>query len=119
VRTFLDSHVGSLKDLSAEGGYMANRKLHVKACRPVFAQMHHPPSSASRRFECACPETTIYLLPDFDDEPLERLLQPLVCCAYRKLNPGILVMQSAQDWATKNVPGAIDGARDRCILLQG
>jgi hypothetical protein len=30
-----------------------------------------------------------------------------------------LVMQSAQGWATKNVPGAIDGARDRCIFLQG
>ena len=28
-------------------------------------------------------------------------------------------MQSAQDWATKNVPGAIDGARDRRIFLQG
>jgi hypothetical protein len=40
-------------------------------------------------------------------------------CACRKLNPGILVMQSAQGWATKNVPGAIDGARDRCIFLQG
>jgi hypothetical protein len=40
-------------------------------------------------------------------------------CACRKLNPGILVMQSAQDWATTNVPGAIDGARDRCIFLQG
>jgi hypothetical protein len=40
-------------------------------------------------------------------------------CACRKLNPAILVMQSAQDWATKNVPGAIDGARDRCIFLQG
>ena len=40
-------------------------------------------------------------------------------CACRKLNPGILVMQSAQDWATKNVPGAIDGARDRRIFLQG
>jgi Integrase core domain len=38
-------------------------------------------------------------------------------CACRKLNPGILVMQSAQGWATKNVPGAIDGARDRCIFL--
>jgi hypothetical protein len=24
-------------------------------------------------FECACPETTIYLPPDFDDEPLEKL----------------------------------------------
>src|SRR5258708_32079606 len=33
-------------------------------------------------------------------------------CACRKLNPGILVMQSAQGWATKNVPGAIDGGSD-------
>ena len=40
-------------------------------------------------------------------------------CACRKLNPGILVMQSAQGWATKNVPGAIDGARNRCIFFQG
>jgi hypothetical protein len=40
-------------------------------------------------------------------------------CACRKLNPGIFVMESAQGWATKNVPGAIDGARDRCIFLQG
>jgi DNA topoisomerase IA len=39
--------------------------------------------------------------------------------ACRKLNPGILVMQSAQDWVTKNVPDAIDGARDRCIFRQG
>src|ERR1700759_4692059 len=39
-------------------------------------------------------------------------------CACRKLNPGILVMQSAQDWATTNAPGAIDGARDRRIVLQ-
>jgi ketopantoate reductase len=34
-------------------------------------------------------------------------------CACRKLNPGILVMQSAQDWATKNVPGAQDLARGK------
>jgi hypothetical protein len=34
-------------------------------------------------------------------------------------SPSILVMQSAQDWATKNVPDAVDGARDRCIFLQG
>jgi hypothetical protein len=39
-------------------------------------------------------------------------------CACRKLNPGISVIESAQDWATKYVPGAIDGARDRCIFLQ-
>jgi hypothetical protein len=42
-----------------------------------------------------------------------------ISCACRKLNPGILVMQSVQGWATKNVPGAIDGARDQCIFLQG
>jgi hypothetical protein len=42
-----------------------------------------------------------------------------VACACRKLNPAISVMESTQYWATKNVPGAIDGARDRCIFLQG
>src|SRR5258707_15690533 len=31
-------------------------------------------------------------------------------CACRKLDSDILMMKSAQDWATKNVPGAIDGA---------
>jgi hypothetical protein len=40
-------------------------------------------------------------------------------CACRKSNPAILVMQSAQDWATKNAPGAVDGARDRRIFVQG
>jgi hypothetical protein len=49
----------------------------------------------------------------------ERIPRLFAGCACRKLNPGILVMQSAQGWATKNVPGAIDGARDRCIFLQG
>jgi hypothetical protein len=39
--------------------------------------------------------------------------------ACRKLNPAILVMQSAQYWTIKNVPGAIDGARNRRIFLQG
>jgi hypothetical protein len=55
---------------------------------------------------------------------LRRFMRDVLCaeitgCACRKLNPGISVMESAQDWATKNVPGAIDGARDRCIFLQG
>ena len=45
--------------------------------------------------------------------------RPTVPVPVVKLNPVILVMQSAQGWATKNVPGAIDGARDRCIFLQG
>ena len=46
-------------------------------------------------------------------------IQPAPTCACRKLNPAILVMQSIQDWATKNVPDAIDSARDRRIFLQG
>jgi hypothetical protein len=46
-------------------------------------------------------------------------LYELKGCAYRKSSPSILMMQSAQDWATKNVPDAVDGARDRCIFLQG
>jgi transposase len=36
--------------------------------------------------------------------------QPVDPCACRKLNPVVSVVKSAQDWATKNVPGAIDGA---------
>ena len=40
-------------------------------------------------------------------------------CACRKSNPDILVVQPAKNWAAKNVPGPLDGARDRRILLQG
>ncbi len=40
-------------------------------------------------------------------------------CAYRKSNPDILVVQPAEHWAAKNLPGPLDGARDRRILLQG
>ncbi len=39
--------------------------------------------------------------------------------ACRKSNPDILVVQPAENWAAKNVPGPLDGARDRRILLQG
>ena len=56
-----------------------------------------------------------------DDNPSAPLARYFVIhdtCACRKLNPGISVMESTQDWATKNVAGAIDGARDRCIFLQ-
>ena len=42
-----------------------------------------------------------------------------LCCAYRKSNPDILVVQPAENWAAKNVPGPLDGARDRRILHQG
>jgi hypothetical protein len=52
------------------------------------------------------------------DPTFSATIQRCATCAC-KLNPAILVMQSAQDWATKNVPGAIDGARNRRIFLQG
>jgi AcrR family transcriptional regulator len=40
-------------------------------------------------------------------------------CAYRKSNPGILMMETAQDRAADNVPGPLGGAWYRCILVQG
>jgi hypothetical protein len=39
-------------------------------------------------------------------------------CAYRKVDPGILVVQSAQDGRERNVPGPFDDARDLRILVQ-
>jgi hypothetical protein len=67
------------------------------------------------------PQTILAL--DFEEEPLAPQwgapLRLRIPCACRKLNPAISVMRSAQDWATKNVSGAIDGARDRCVFLQG
>ena len=40
-------------------------------------------------------------------------------CPCRKSNPDILVVQPAENWTAKNVPGPLDGARDGRILLQG
>jgi hypothetical protein len=39
-------------------------------------------------------------------------------CACRKSNPDILMMSSAQHWPANNVPGPLNGARCRCILVQ-
>jgi hypothetical protein len=39
-------------------------------------------------------------------------------CACRKSNPDILVVQPAENWAAKNLPGPFDGTRERRILLQ-
>jgi hypothetical protein len=39
-------------------------------------------------------------------------------CACRNSNPAILMMQSAQHWPAKNVPGSFDGARYRRVLVQ-
>jgi hypothetical protein len=40
-------------------------------------------------------------------------------CACRKSNADILVVQPAENWAAKNLPGPLDGTRERRILLQG
>jgi hypothetical protein len=40
-------------------------------------------------------------------------------CAYRKSKPDILVVQPADNWAAKNLPGPFDGTREQRILLQG
>ena len=66
--------------------------------------------------ECTGHEQAAQIAVTLFADAAEPVLAP---CAWRKLNPGISVMESAQDWATKNVSGAIDGARDRCIFLQG
>ena len=40
------------------------------------------------------------------------------CCACRKLNPDVLVVQSTQDRTAKNVSSTLNGARCRRILVQ-
>ena len=39
-------------------------------------------------------------------------------CPYRKSNPGILMMETAEDRAADNIPGPLGAARDRRILVQ-
>src|SRR5258707_11076081 len=39
-------------------------------------------------------------------------------CAYRKSNPAISMVQSAQDRAADDIPGPLDAARGRGILVQ-
>ena len=40
-------------------------------------------------------------------------------CPYRKLNPDVLVMQSAQDWHQQSSADGLDRAGYRRILIQG
>jgi hypothetical protein len=40
-------------------------------------------------------------------------------CPYRKSNPVILMMEAAQDRAADDIPGPLNAAMDRCILVQG
>src|SRR6476660_6301610 len=42
----------------------------------------------------------------------------LISCAYRKSNPAILMVQSAQDRAADDIPGPVNAAMDRGILVQ-
>jgi hypothetical protein len=44
--------------------------------------------------------------------------QKTTACPCRKLNPDILVVQSAQDWQGQNATDGLDGARHRRILVQ-
>ena len=39
-------------------------------------------------------------------------------CAYRKSNPAVVMMQSAQDRQTENAPNRLDTARDWRVLVQ-
>jgi len=39
-------------------------------------------------------------------------------CACRKSNSDIFVVQPAENWAAKNLPGSFDGTRERRILFQ-
>jgi hypothetical protein len=43
-------------------------------------------------------------------------LRPITTCAYRKSKPDILVVQPAENWAAKNLPGPFDGTRERRIF---
>ena len=110
---------------------LLNKAVGKRGCRNDLADQLLAPRSTD---ETGGSVATLSLLCRFSDAGMRRLStrcggrRPKSAkarnrgkwgCACRKLNPGILVMQPAQDWAAKNVPGAIDGAREGCILLQG
>jgi hypothetical protein len=65
----------------------------------VFVAAHESVVGTSRRF-AAVPN----LIP--------------IGCAYRKSNPAILMVQSAQDRAADDIPGPLNAAMDRGILVQ-
>ena len=60
------------------------------------------------------PEEVSAAEPD-DDEGAEQVETD---CAYRKSHPAILMVQSAQDRAADDIPGPLNAARDRGILVQ-
>ena len=50
--------------------------------------------------------------------PVPKRRPALLACAYRKSNPAILMVQSAQDRAADDIPGPLNAAMDRGILVQ-
>jgi hypothetical protein len=54
------------------------------------------------------PKLTNELIASIVAEGIERTV--FDSCAYRKSNPGILMVQSAQNWATENESGCLGGA---------
>ena len=78
--------------------------------RDCRAQPARTPASAWVTWACL----HMLIIIDGDDENL-----PGDPCAYRKSNPGILMMQPAQDWLADNTPGCNGGGWYRCILIQG
>ena len=65
------------------------------------------------------PERVSKAISSQTDSIIVDLEDAVAPCACRKSNPDILVVQPAENWAAKNVPGPLDGARDWRILLQG
>jgi hypothetical protein len=64
------------------------------------------------RCASSCRRTSPY---DLACESLTRVFRKVsvsaaITCAYRKSNPGILMVQSTQNWATENASGCLDGA---------
>jgi hypothetical protein len=97
---------------------LATNNIHKAAMEEEAASVAHHLISGRWQHSLELP-------PDFQgfySQPYGRYSYAVVDdhgCAYRKSNPNILVVQSAEDGAAENVPGAIDGARDRRILFQG
>jgi hypothetical protein len=50
---------------------------------------------------------------------IDRQHEIVRACAYRKLNPGVLMVQTSKNWAGNDAPSLRDSACDRRVLVQG
>jgi hypothetical protein len=90
---------------------------------PLFRSQPQPALSAQAPFDAAIiaheagdvlPNALVeYGLPRHQTEA-----EPTISCAYRKSNPAILMVQSAQDRAADDIPGPLNAAMHRGILVQ-